>query len=84
MGVLSWIVLGLVAGAIAKWIMPGDQRGGCLMTTLLGIVGALLGGFIGRSLGYGGVDTFSWTSLGWAIIGSLLLLLVFGLLAKRR
>jgi uncharacterized membrane protein YeaQ/YmgE (transglycosylase-associated protein family) len=84
MGVLSWIVLGLVAGAIAKWIMPGDQRGGCLMTTLLGILGALLGGFIGRSLGYGGVDTFSWTSLGWAIIGSLLLLLVFGLLAKRR
>lgn len=84
MGVLSWIVLGLVAGAIAKWIMPGDQRGGCLMTTLLGIVGALLGGFIGRSLGYGGIESFSWTSLGWAIIGSLLLLLVFGFLAKRR
>jgi len=84
MGVLSWIVLGLVAGAIAKLVMPGDQRGGCLLTTLLGVAGALVGGFIGRQLGYGGVETFSWASLGWAILGSLVLLLVFGFLFKRR
>ena len=84
MGVLAWIVLGLVAGAIAKLVMPGDQRGGCLLTTLLGVAGALVGGFIGRQLGYGGVETFSWGSLGWAIIGSLVLLLVFGFLFKRR
>lgn len=84
MGILAWIVLGLVAGAIAKLVMPGDQRGGCLLTTLLGVVGALVGGFIGRQLGYGGVETFSWGSLGWAIIGSLILLLVFGFFFNRR
>ena len=84
MGILAWIVLGLVAGAIAKLLMPGDQRGGCLMTMLLGIAGGLLGGFIGQSMGYGGIDEFSWSSLGWAILGSFLLLLVFGLLFRKR
>lgn len=84
MGILAWIVLGLAAGAIAKLIMPGDQRGGCLLTTLLGVAGALIGGFIGRSMGYGGVDAFSWSSLGWAIVGSFLLLLIFGLLSRKR
>ncbi len=84
MGILAWIVLGLVAGAIAKLVMPGDQRGGCLLTTLLGVAGALVGGFIGRQLGYGGVETFSWGSLGWAIIGSLVLLRVFGFFFNRR
>ena len=84
MGILAWIVLGLAAGAIAKLIMPGDQRGGCLLTLLLGVAGALLGGFIGRQLGYGGVDVFSWSSLGGAILGSFLLLLVFGLFVRKR
>lgn len=84
MGVLGWIVLGLLAGGIAKQIMPGDQRGGCLLTMVLGIVGALVGGFIGQSLGYGGVTDFSWASLGWAILGSFLLLLVFGFVFKNR
>jgi uncharacterized membrane protein YeaQ/YmgE (transglycosylase-associated protein family) len=83
-GILAWIVLGLIAGMIAKLIMPGRQRGGCLLTILLGIAGALVGGFIGRELGYGGVEDFSWVSLGWAIVGSLVLLLVFGLLFKRK
>jgi len=84
MGILSWIVLGLIAGMVAKFVMPGRQRGGCLMTTLLGIVGALLGGFIGRALGYTGVQDFSWASLGWAVLGSLVLLLVFGALFRRK
>ena len=84
MGILAWIVLGLVAGAIAKLIMPGDQPGGCLMTTLLGIAGALIGGFLGRSMGYAGVETFSWASLGWAILGSFVLLLIFGLVFRNR
>jgi len=84
MGILAWIVLGLVAGAIAKLVMPGDQRGGCLLTTLLGVAGAVVGGFIGRQLGYGGVETFSWGSLGWAIMGSLILLLIFGFFFNRR
>lgn len=84
MGIVAWIVLGLVAGAIAKLLMPGDQRGGCLLTTLLGIAGALVGGFIGDALGYGDMETFSWGSLLWAVVGSFLLLLVFGLLFGRR
>lgn len=78
MGILSWIVLGLIAGAVAKLLMPGEQRGGCLLTTLLGIAGAFVGGFIGQSLGYGGIEEFSWGSLGWAVLGSFLLLLFFG------
>ncbi len=84
MGIVAWIVLGLVAGALAKFVMPGDQRGGCLMTTLLGIVGALVGGFVGQSLGYGGVQGFSWASLGWAVLGSLLILLIFGFVFNKR
>ena len=84
MGILAWIVLGLVAGAIAKLLMPGDQRGGCLMTLLLGVAGALLGGFIGRSMGFGGVDEFSLSSVAWAILGAFLLLLIFGLIFRKR
>jgi len=84
MGILTWIVLGLLAGMIAKFVMPGKQRGGCLLTTLLGVAGALVGGFIGRELGYGGVEDFSWASLGWAILGSLVLLLIFGVIFRRR
>lgn len=84
MGVLAWIALGLAAGVVAKLIMPGRQRGGCIVTTVLGIAGALVGGFIGRSLGYGGVEELSWSSLGWAVLGAFLLLLVFGLLSRGR
>ena len=83
MGILAWIVLGLVAGALAKLIMPGDQPGGCILTTLLGIAGALIGGFIGQAMGYGGVEDFSWASLGWAVLGSFLLLLILGLFFRR-
>jgi uncharacterized membrane protein YeaQ/YmgE (transglycosylase-associated protein family) len=83
MGVLSWIVLGLMAGIVARLIIPGRQRGGCIVTTLLGVAGALVGGFIGRQLGYGGVEQFSWASLGWAVLGSLILLLLFGLFRRR-
>ncbi|MFN2382655.1 MAG: GlsB/YeaQ/YmgE family stress response membrane protein [Gemmatimonadota bacterium] len=84
MNIVAWIILGLAAGALAKLVMPGDQRGGCILTTVLGIAGAMLGGFIGTQLGYGGVSGFSWESLGWAFLGSFLLLLVFGLLFGRK
>ncbi|MGH7549571.1 MAG: GlsB/YeaQ/YmgE family stress response membrane protein [Gemmatimonadota bacterium] len=84
MGILAWIVLGLVAGVLAKFIMPGSQRGGCILTTLLGVAGALVGGFIGQALGFGGVETFSWGSLLWAILGALLLLLVFGFFFNKK
>ena len=83
MGVLSWIVLGLLAGMLARLIMPGRQRGGCILTTLLGIAGGLIGGFLGRQMGYGGVDEFSFTSLLWATGGAFLLLLIFGAFFNR-
>jgi uncharacterized membrane protein YeaQ/YmgE (transglycosylase-associated protein family) len=51
MGIIGWIIFGLVVGALAKFVMPGKDPGGWIVTTLLGIVGALLGGFLGRLLG---------------------------------
>ena len=52
MGILTWIILGLIVGALAKWIMPGDDPGGIFITILIGIAGALLGGFLSTALGY--------------------------------
>ena len=85
MGIIGWIVLGLVAGLIAKLIMPGDDPGGIIVTALIGIVGALLGGFIASALNLGEVDKFF--DLGtWliAIAGSLVLLALYRLFAGRR
>lgn len=78
MGIFSWIILGLLAGVIAKIIMPGNQRGGFLMTTLLGIGGALIGGFIASLLNFGGINRFDWRAIGLAVVGSLILLALFG------
>ena len=85
MGIIGWIVLGLLAGAIAKAIMPGAQGGGWLITMVLGIVGALLGGFIGSAVFGIGLDTF-FSIQTWivAILGSLVVLLIWGLVAKNR
>ncbi len=74
MGIISWILLGLVAGALAKWIMPGDDPGGLIVTMLIGVVGAIVGGFIAGFFGFGGVDGFNIGSLLIAIGGALLLL----------
>lgn len=85
MGIIGWIVLGLLAGAIAKAIMPGTQGGGWLATLLLGIVGALVGGFIGSAVFNVGINEFFslWTWL-LAIGGSLIVLVLWGLVAKNR
>lgn len=85
MGIIGWIVLGLLAGAIAKAIMPGSQGGGWLATLLLGVVGALLGGFIGSAIFGIGLDTF-WSFQTWivAILGSLLVLAIWGFVTKNR
>ena len=85
MGFLGWIVLGLVAGAIAKWIMPGDDPGGIFITMLLGIVGALVGGYLGSRIFGVGLESF-WNLRTWviAIIGSLILLGIYRLVAGRR
>ncbi len=85
MGIIGWIVLGLLAGAIAKLILPGRQGGGWLITLLLGIVGALLGGFIGSALFNVGIEGFFDLST-WllAIGGAIIVLLIYGLITKNR
>lgn len=82
MGIISWIVFGLIAGLIAKFLMPGDDPGGFFITILLGIAGAIVGGFIATSLGYGAVDGFNLGSLVVAVIGSLVLLVGYRMLRR--
>lgn len=84
MGILSWILFGLVAGAIAKLLMPGRDPGGCIITMLIGIAGALLGGFLGTLLGFGGIEAFDLRSLLIAVVGSIILLAIFRVLRGRR
>lgn len=74
MGILSWIVFGLIAGVLAKWIMPGDDPGGCIVTILIGIAGAFVGGFIGTALGLGSVGGFDIRSFFVAVLGAIVLL----------
>ncbi|WP_428623079.1 GlsB/YeaQ/YmgE family stress response membrane protein [Sedimenticola sp.] len=76
-GILAWIVLGLIAGALAKWIMPGPDRGGLIATILLGIAGAFLGGWIGSLLGFNTIGGFKPGGLVSATLGALLLLYLF-------
>lgn len=84
MGFLGFLLLGLIAGAIAKLILPGKQGGGWLVTLLLGVVGALLGGWIGSAIFGVGVDSFfeisSWLL---AIGGAIIVLLIYGLIVGR-
>jgi uncharacterized membrane protein YeaQ/YmgE (transglycosylase-associated protein family) len=74
MGVFSWIIFGLIAGIIAKLIMPGEDPGGVIVTILIGIAGAIIGGFIGSALGFGGVAGFDFRSFLIAVGGAILLL----------
>jgi uncharacterized membrane protein YeaQ/YmgE (transglycosylase-associated protein family) len=83
MGILSWIVFGLIAGALAKWIMPGRDPGGIVVTILLGIAGAMVGGFLASLFGLGTVTGFNLGSLLVAIGGALLLLLAYRQLMSR-
>ena len=77
MGILSWIAMGLLVGILAKFIMPGRDPGGFIVTILLGIAGAFLGGFIGSFLGFGDVTGFNIGSLLLAIGGAILLLILY-------
>ena len=83
MGIIGWIILGLIAGAIAKAILPGRQGGGWLVTLLLGVVGALLGGWIGSAIFNVGLENF-WSLQTWliAILGSIVVLLIWGLVTR--
>ncbi len=84
MSILAWIVLGLIAGAIAKTLMPGDDPGGFIVTALIGIVGAVIGGFLGNTLLGRDLSGFSLWSLVLAVIGALLLLWVYRMTTKRK
>jgi uncharacterized membrane protein YeaQ/YmgE (transglycosylase-associated protein family) len=75
-GIIGWILLGLLAGAIAKLILPGDDPGGIIVTTLIGIAGALVGGFIASALDIGDLDEFFDIGTWLIAIGGALLLLV--------
>jgi uncharacterized membrane protein YeaQ/YmgE (transglycosylase-associated protein family) len=78
---LTWIVIGLLAGAIAKAIMPGRDPGGCLVTIIIGIAGAVLAGFLGQAIGwYGPGEGAGFIA---AIVGAILILFIYRLIARR-
>ncbi len=86
MGILGWILLGIIAGVVAKAVLPGSQPGGIIVTTLIGIAGALIAGFVARALGLGDpIDEFfdvsTWLA---AIVGAVALLMVWGAIAGRK
>jgi uncharacterized membrane protein YeaQ/YmgE (transglycosylase-associated protein family) len=85
MGIIAWIVLGLLAGILAKFILPGDDPGGIIVTTIIGVVGAIVGGFVAKALGFGDpIDEFfdisTWIA---AIVGALALLAAYRAVAGR-
>jgi uncharacterized membrane protein YeaQ/YmgE (transglycosylase-associated protein family) len=84
MGILGWIIFGLVVGIIARFLMPGPQPMGIIMTIILGVVGSLVGGWLGSTL-HGAPADFR-SGAGWigSIIGACLLLLLYGWLQRRR
>jgi uncharacterized membrane protein YeaQ/YmgE (transglycosylase-associated protein family) len=85
MGILSWIVFGLLAGIVAKFIMPGKDPGGIIITILLGVAGAFLGGFIMTQFGFGSLTGgWNWASFGTAVGGAFLLLLIYRIIRGRK
>ncbi|HEY0211416.1 GlsB/YeaQ/YmgE family stress response membrane protein [Acerihabitans sp.] len=82
MGILSWIIFGLIAGVIAKFIMPGRDGGGFIITIILGIIGAVVGGYISTFFGYGRVDGFNFGSFVVAVIGAIVVLWIYRLIRR--
>lgn len=82
MGILTWIVMGLIVGVVAKLIMPGKDPGGFIITILLGIGGAFLGGFLGNLVGLGSVSGFNIVSFLLATGGAILLLIIYRMVKK--
>jgi uncharacterized membrane protein YeaQ/YmgE (transglycosylase-associated protein family) len=82
MGIIAWILFGMVVGIIAKLLMPGRDPGGFIITILLGVAGALLGGFIGRAMGFYGPNE----GAGWivSILGAIILLVLYRMVARPR
>lgn len=84
MGFLYWALFGLVAGVLAKMLIPGKQPGGFIVTAVIGVVGAVLGGWIGSQVGFGSVEGFDIKSMALAVGGSVLLLFGYTLLTKNQ
>lgn len=84
MGILSWIVVGLIAGALGKLIMPGDDPGGFIVTTLIGMAGAVVGGFVVGILGGTGATGFNIWSILVATLGAIILLAIYRAFVSRR
>jgi uncharacterized membrane protein YeaQ/YmgE (transglycosylase-associated protein family) len=84
MGIISWIFLGLVAGALAKFIIPGKDPGGIFVTILIGIVGGVVGGFLGTFIGLGKIQSFDLGGIFIATLGAIVLLIVWRFLRKKQ
>ena len=83
-GIIAWIVVGLIAGILAKWVMPGPDPGGIITTILIGVVGALVGGFVVSGLlGNSGLSGINLTSILVATLGAIILLAVYRLITRR-
>ena len=82
MGIFSWIIMGLIVGVLAKWIMPGKDPGGLIVTICIGIAGAFVGGFIGSLLGIGSVSGFNMISFLLSIGGAILLLILYRVIKR--
>ena len=83
MGYISWVVLGLIAGALAKFIMPGKDPGGIILTIVIGIAGAFIGGFLGSYLGFAPAEGLGIRSIGVATGGAIVLLIAYRLILGR-
>jgi uncharacterized membrane protein YeaQ/YmgE (transglycosylase-associated protein family) len=84
MGALSWIILGLIAGALAKAIRPGKDPQGCMMTMFIGIVGAVIGGWIATLLGWGRVNGINLYSLLVATVGAIIFLAIWAAIMRKK
>ena len=84
MGIFSWIIMGLIVGALAKILMPGKDPGGIFVTILIGIAGAFIGGFVGGKMGLGSISGFNLGSIALATGGALLLLIIYRLVKRQR
>lgn len=84
MGFLWWILFGLLAGTVAKFLMPGRDGGGIILTIVLGIIGAVVGGFIGTQFGWGDANAFDFRSFLLAVGGAMVVLFLYRMLARGR
>ncbi|SOC57569.1 Uncharacterized membrane protein YeaQ/YmgE, transglycosylase-associated protein family [Chromohalobacter canadensis] len=82
MGIIAWIGFGLLAGIVAKLIMPGRDPGGMIITMIIGILGAIVGGWVGTALGFGSVDGFNLGSFVIAVLGAIILLGLYRIVKK--